>query len=371
MNKVLALTLAFITFALLFRPATGRLYEHQGAVALKASAKSEGANQEDFACLQPPFVSHIARNDLQIAINKLERAADFWDTAHVHLLLGRAYCYAGQLEMAIETYSTYTQLRPNNLLARLEIAAAYSAACNPEIAIEVFSQFCLDNTMAEQVQHTWEYNNHEPERFIHVAHSAFEGKKYSESARYFLYHSSYSFREKSLSDSDRFQWAVSAALTGNSLPHSAAAALPVFQINKTTRVNGEELRWMRQIPDWNIEYGDHPQVITIHNQKAAVVAWNGSVVAVIEILESGNYEITVQVFDALPSPILALVEVNERAVGEVELTAGDSSWKEKTYPVYLEQGHQLVGIRFTNNDLVDNIDRNLLIGWIEITYLGE
>jgi tetratricopeptide (TPR) repeat protein len=371
MNKILGLIVVVFSIALLYRPAMGRLYEYQGVTALQASIHSEGVNPDDFACMQPPFASPSASNDLHIAITKFYRSASFWDTAHIHLLLGKTHCYAGQIEKAIEHYLTSTQLRPNNLLARMEMAAAYSAACNPEVADKVFSTYCFDNAIAHEVQQTLEKNNQDPERFIILAYSAFEKKNYSDTARYFLYYSSYSFRTVGLTDTDRFMWVVSAIMIGKSPPKTSIEALPVTHVHDGVRINSDQLRWMRKIADWNIDYGDKPQILSVNGEQAAFIARNGSLAVIIYVSVARNYSITIEALDAPPSPILALIEVNGNTLGEAAFVKGDSTWERKTYEVLLESGYHIISVEFTNDGFINNVDRNLLINSIEVSSTGD
>lgn len=121
---------AGITLA--FRPLSAYWLQQQGGAAVVDLNRNLPAESGGFACLAEPFEDEALRAQLTLAISQLEQASSVLpQQAHLYYLLGRAYCMAGQYDLAVQTLPKFSELRPKNPQADLELGFALEKLCPP------------------------------------------------------------------------------------------------------------------------------------------------------------------------------------------------------------------------------------------------
>lgn len=128
-------TLVLIIYAgamLTFRPLFAYWLQQQGGMVVLDLSRNLPAESGGFACLAEPFKDEALRAQLTLAISQLEQARSVLpQQAHLYYLLGRAYCMAGQYDLAVQTLPEFTELRPKNPQADLELGFALEKLCPP------------------------------------------------------------------------------------------------------------------------------------------------------------------------------------------------------------------------------------------------
>lgn len=131
----------------------------------------------------------------------------------------------------------------------------------------------------------------------------------------------------------------------------------IISLSATTVISGELLQWdagplLREYPSGTPGIG--------------VMWWSGVALAVVRVEIPGDYSVRIRVQDAPPSPTLLRLEHNYVPREPIKLTRGDDNWQTISSSMVLTQGLQIIGVRFTNDDFVNELDRNLAIEWLQI-----
>jgi hypothetical protein len=144
--------------------------------------------------------------------------------------------------------------------------------------------------------------------------------------------------------------------------------LEVVPLDKIgARIEAEQLRWLQLEPITNIGLGDSLVSINPNLPNVGVLNWAGTAVALIDVAEGGTYRIKLRAQHTTPGPIQIQMEHDLASIGQFTLTRADQSWEELEIDVTLQPGIQLFGVRFLNDAIVDGIDRNAVLDWLEIT----
>ncbi len=118
--------------ALGFRPLSGYWLQQRGGAAVVDLSRALPDESGGFACLAEPFEDDAALARLTLAIDQLEQASRLLpQQAHLYYLLGRAYCMAGRYDQAAQVLPKFTDLRPKNPQADLELGFALEKLCPP------------------------------------------------------------------------------------------------------------------------------------------------------------------------------------------------------------------------------------------------
>jgi|GEM_PF-6135652 len=115
-----------------FRPLSAFWLQQQGGAAVVELSRNLPADSGGFACLAEPLQNAEVQARLGKAINQLEQASRLLpEQAHLYYLLGRAYCMAGKYDLAVQVLPIFSELRPKNPQADLELGFALEKLCPP------------------------------------------------------------------------------------------------------------------------------------------------------------------------------------------------------------------------------------------------
>jgi tetratricopeptide (TPR) repeat protein len=335
---------------MIFLPARALALYHQvkgGTILNEVTRTYLKNNLNNLACDEPPLANDSARARVQQAIAHLIIAEKYNPhLAQAHLLLGRAYCMMGEPENAVSAYKAYVLLRPENPLGHLEFGLAY-ALVGQKMSVS-----------------DWQTAGINPDQILAQADQAFNQKDYLIAARRYLQ----SAGIKELTFPAYLRWVIAAVISQQELPDTAYQILPVFNIAESgkTRIEAEYFRWLREVPQYHLVYGDrlidHPG----NDRSVARMWWAGDAIIIIQVPAPGEYEITIRAQNTIPPPIQMDLTINNEPVYPFEMERGDMSWQEYKTEVHLSTGFHIVGLRYLNNAVVDSVDRDAVIDWIEI-----
>jgi hypothetical protein len=301
-----------------------------------------------FACEIGALSGDRAKSKLKQAIAHLVAARGYDPSlAQTYLLLGRAYCLYGEPQNAILAYGGYFRLHPNNPLGHLESGLAYAEAGQQEAINE------------------WLVAGVTPDQILSQAEKSFNLKDYWSAANWY---SQSAIGLSSQPISIILRWAIAATLSGLKFPESAYQILPVFMVNNTgvTHIEAGNFRWLREIDPNILKYGDK---IFDHPGKDPSIArmwWSGDAIGIISIPSSGKYSVSILAQNTVPPPIQMALTVDLVPVYQFEMERGDLSWVKSNIEIYLTAGFHVIGLRFINNGVVNGIDRDAVINWLEI-----
>jgi len=349
--------LAFLILAILaiiiLRPRALALY-HQvkgGMILRSVILTAQKTNPNAIACDLEPVQEDSAHTQLKQAIAHLEAARHYAPKlAQTYLLLGRAFCLYGEPENAVSSYRTYVLLRPQNPLGHLELGLAYALIGESMSAID------------------WQTAGITPEQVLAQAEQAFKIADYRTAAN--RYRQSAEIKE--LTFADYLRWAIAATISKQEFPGSIDHILPVFPIagSGSTKIEANYFRWLREVPNILV-YGDR---LIDHPGKDPTVArmwWGGDAVIIIQVPASGKHAITIRAQNTLPPPVQMNLTIDYVPVFPFEMERGDMSWQEFQTEVILSAGFHVIGLRYINNGVVNGIDRDAVIDWIEFEKIDE
>jgi hypothetical protein len=306
------------------------------------------SNPGSFACQLGPLTEPSSRSRLQQAIAHLE-AARHSDPrlAQAALLLGRAYCLDGDLENAIAAYRAYIRMRPQNPLGHLEIGMAYALG-SQTAAIAA-----------------WQSAGVTPAQILSVAEQAFTLKNYPSAASWYRISA---VGVKDIPIGVLLRWSMAASISGQDLPDTANQILPVFPIAELgkTRIEAMYFRWLRDNVQNNLAYGDRLMDRPGPDRSVGRMWWSGDAVIIIHAPVSGKYAITIRAQNSIPPPVQMNLTLDLVPVYPFEMQRGDMSWQEFQTEVDLSAGYHVIELQFLNNAIVNGIDRDAVIEWIEV-----
>jgi len=129
-----------------------------------------------FACLRPFLEDLQQRAKVQRALEHLTKAQSLAPRqAHTYYQIGRAYCLLGNYERAVPAFQTFTELRPKNPLASLELGFALLNACPP-------NGKCADGLNSYDV---WRTAGVTAEHFLEMAERERQKENYPEALLYY------------------------------------------------------------------------------------------------------------------------------------------------------------------------------------------
>jgi tetratricopeptide (TPR) repeat protein len=293
----------------------------------------------------------LSRAGRTLAAGDPEQAAAQLRTITAHLpastftwrQLARAELQRGDPVAAVAALEQALSLDPNDPLIGHELALALEAAG--------------DYTAADA---RWEALGVDPIRQSGYGSAAFSARQYDDAVTWF---------ERALRTSDaldpvqQFHFGVAAVMT--SAADAALSAGPyTLQVESAGSVPGARLRWITAHPRYNVASGAF--LSQAADSGAGIFFWNGSAVVALDNTHSGHAFLRVRARHSRPAPVRLAVELQGRRVGEFNLERGTEQTLTHTMLVETTAGPQAVIISFLNDGVVDGIDRNAVIEWVEL-----
>jgi hypothetical protein len=370
---LLILPLLAIILILVFSAPRALAFYHQitGGKYLSQALASSGSTGTLTDYCYPPEVNESARTLAKKARGHLERSLDFYPNfSHTYLQLGRVNCFLQNPKNAVKSYAGFTQRRPENPLGYIELALAYEAYCRLEAVnqldeseISKVSFLCPERKALAALREAWKNSRTPPKRLLTLATQAFVDRDFAQAN---LWYRHAILTNKEVPNEALFWWEIAHQLTGGSPFPEELAQINIRPLTGTLQIEGEDLQWNTAKPEWNTALGDRIGVITQDDLKAGIMWWNGNVIVLVQVIESGDYRITIRAQNTPPPPVQFQLEKDLIAVTQFELARGDGSFENLTAETSLSKGIHLIGIRYLNDGSEDGIDRNLVIDWIEI-----
>jgi len=153
-----------------------------------------GADSVTTYCLSDPLDDNT-KQLAQRSRGQLERSLAFSpEIPHTQLQLGRINCLLGDLVAAIDSYITYTELRPENPLGYLELGFAYERECRNKFRIEnklkvniasLTDILCPQPELHEKIVTTWKAAEVTTQNFVKVGEQARNENHYDEALDWF------------------------------------------------------------------------------------------------------------------------------------------------------------------------------------------
>lgn len=346
--------------ALAYQSRGGRLLE-------QAISEDPALRSDDFLCPVDPSRHEETRELARQALTWLGKSVALNPRlSQGHLLMGRAYCLLGEYENAKAWYDKFSNYRPGNPLGELESGIAYLALEMSKLP-QVQDGACLidsqpggnPSNLLSSAPAQFRNSGIESSQFQRIANSFFSHKEYRAAACvYQLIASLDSEKEPKI----QFLWLLASELSHGALAADSPVLIPVYQLDDKALIEAPNLRWVdpvrvtgQMLAETSPGYSD-----------LGVMWWNGSAVAVIDVAEPRMFRITIRAQNSSPAPVELQLEHNLEPVANFSLDKGDSSWEELEKIIFLPEGLNLIGIRFGNDGLVGERDRNAYIQWIEI-----
>lgn len=343
----------------------GLIYQVRGGLLLNQVAGAVPEDQaEPFACMQVPLSDATLSGRLEQALIYLQKAVEFDPgLAQVYLLLGRSQCLAGDYKAAIDSFGQYTRMRPQNPLGYIEAGIAYSAFCSslaPAYKVGIYSLACGEAAYRQMVIEQFTAANLSFHHLYDEGQNAFSMQEFQESVQWFRL---YSNVVDELNPSEEFIYSVADILTGQQPQTTQAVQIwAVPTPEDQLIIPGLDLQWTRPGETLGRPLSAYPG----GDADRGVMWWNGSAIAVVDILVSGDYQIGVQIQNTPPAPVEVQLECDFESQLKITLEQEDQTWQVYEKACNLEQGLHIIGIRFLNDSVVDGVNRNAVIGWIQV-----
>jgi tetratricopeptide (TPR) repeat protein len=369
-KRITVFTLCFGLFGTvwIFPQALALFYQVRGGEILHQIIVSLDLSPAAFACETSTALNDHQGHQLQVAENYLIRARRINPRlSQTELLLGRASCLRHQYKKAESHFNRYIELRPTNPLGYLERGFALLAECHNNIADEPVERAsgCPDDRLQAQIADSWKAGGFEPSRFIGYAQDNFDNQAFAEAVRWFRFAEWSGAVDSSLLPMPEFfKWAIAASLSENPLPASASSRLPVYPLQSMLLIEAEQLRWLKTLDKYSLDYGDHPEIQTIDQAVLGRMAWSGRTGGLIQVVESGDFLVETRAYDAPPAPTKLHLEMDFSPVDSFTLPNGDRRFLSSTVRLSIATGIHLITIHYVNDAVVEGVDRNALIDWV-------
>ena len=270
----------------------------------------------------------------------------------------------------LQSNQQYTELRPDNPLGYIGLGFAYEAVCLFEQKVSNENSKCEDESYQGLIQKAWRDYGLHIDDFLVSATSQFDQSKYIDALLWYsLGYRIGAIQLEELSIAETLNWAISAALSGGTLPNELYPGLPISVVDDSLQIDVEDMRWLRSIPEWDLFYGDQVSKFPSITDGVGTLFWRGRVISIIHVPNTGDYEIIVRGFNSSPAPVILLLEDNFKPLGEIRLEKGDQSREDISFKAFLNKGLHLISLNFMNNEVVDGIDRDAHIDFIRIDQL--
>ena len=359
---VVMLTIGIIVFGWWLYPrAMGLYYQVRGGRLLgKAIQIAPDIHPDNILCAVDPTKDETTRGLALEATDLLKTAIEYDPSlSQAYLQLGDAFCLLGDPGNAVEPYLSFVRMRPLNPLGHLELGIAYANLCysiNEYQSGKPLLSTC-DDKQRERINSELSRANIDPAQYLDYADDEYRQQLWGEALLFYVLEENVNRplsseawfrkeiveitskkRQEMLSDS---QSLLSTQILSGSLTIEAKTLQGSF--------DGTPLS---QLP------GGDPSI--------GIMWWNGDAITGVQVLDGGEYELTLLAQNIPPIPIQFQLLVDFQPVGTFELSLGDMSWQEFSTIIFLDAGIHTIGVRYLNNDFVDGFDRNLHMKWLKI-----
>lgn len=284
------------------------------------------------------------------------------------LWLGRGYLLRGEPDKAVSAYLDFVKLKPENRLGHLEAGEAYMALLRTVMKGKLGDASSISTSQTSQDEALFKAIKKEllaagtgQSQWIEIARDAFTRGSYDQTLCY--YQVAY-ILDSNLMTGDEFLWSLAAILQNPLVDAGEIARVnKIYNLQNEVQVAAKDLQWAEPFRSLGQSLSDNPGA----NPALGIMWWNGVAVAVVRVSDPGNYVLTLRVREDAPAPIELSVENNFTQVADFSLNRADSSWQEVSAEINLNQGLNLIGIRYKNDAKVDGVDRNAVLDWIRLS----
>ena len=334
----------------------------------------------EFSCAYNIYQHNANQEEIDRSILDLSKALSYDpNNVYISLLLGRAYCMGNEYDKAVQSLRSFIESHPNNPLGYLELGFAMNATCNYEQDNKLSAgksdkpiSRCTLDTINKSYNKTLARLGINSDQIYSAADHAFVSADYTQANKWYSIASILDpHDEKSSISPEAFKWSISAAFSGNSLPNQFRKIIQIHYLNKEVLIQAEEMRWLRSIPEWDIDYGTLVASYPRDDDRISIMNWGGKIGAFLNVDRSDEYLVSVRMQNMPPAPIKILIEDNFIPLHQVETSLEDQSLQEFNFPAILNSGLHLITINFLNNNNERGIDRDAYVDWIHIQEMTD
>lgn len=351
--------------AVLYRPSLALFNQIKGGHLMQQVVVQEGIDDLSVAfCCLPP----LSNANLDQAIASYQKALEFAPAfSHTYLSLGRAYLLKGEPAQAVAAYLNYVRLRPENPLAHLEAGEANVAllrATQNEALGQVFLgsslQISRDSEVLNLAAQELLAAGTDQTEWVNTAREAFSQKAYE---RTIYDYQIATILDPTLSAGDRFLWNLAVVLQVPSIEINHLSGVDViYELSDEIQIAAKDLQWVEPYPFLGQPLSQNPGA----DPAFGTMWWNGLAVAVVNTSEEGDFQLTLRARDDPPAPIKLSIEHNMVSVLDVSLQQAEAQFVETSVSLKLSPGLHIIGVRFTNDETVNGINRNAVLEWIRL-----
>jgi tetratricopeptide (TPR) repeat protein len=291
------------------------------------------------------------RTDALRAISYFDQALRWQPTdPQVYRDMARAYLHLSQPHLAVEALEHAYRLSPESLLIRQELAQTYEAA----------GRFAQADTL-------WLALSLTPERMARIGDEYFAKHAYAQA---FTWYQRAELGHPTPTHSQLFTHAVAAILANRPESQEYIARLQmgdrfftVYDLQDSPQIEGRQLRWLHSAEG---QLSPGTPLATNSQSTAGIFWWSGQAFVLLHSPRDGAYLVDLRVQHSKPAPIQLAVGADSRQLQTLTLSRGDNSWETVSVPVQLSQGWHTLDIWFLNNGIVDGVDRNAIVDWIQL-----
>jgi len=359
---IVMLTIGIIVFGWWLYPQVMGLYfqVRGGRLLGEAIQIAPDIDPDNILCAVDPSKDEVTRGLALEATDLLKRAIEYDPSlSQAHLQLGDAFCLLGDPENAVEPYLTFVRLRPENPLGHLKLGIAYATPCYSLSKYQ--SGYPLqpkcDEELLERITSELKQANIDPAHYLNYADDEYKQQRWGEA---FLFYALEENVNQPLSSEARFRRDIIEITNKKKqeIQIDSKSLLSIQLLTNRLTIEANSLQGSFDSTPLSQNPGGDPSI--------GIMWWNGDAITGVQVLDGGEYELTLLAQNIPPIPIQFQLLVDFKPVVTFELSRGDMSWQEFSTIIVLEAGIHTIGVRYLNNDLVDGLDRNLYMKWLKI-----
>lgn len=266
---------------------------------------------------------------------------------------GELFRKHGAYEWAILAFERAHGLSANNKQIIRELAETY----------DLVGQY-------EQANLLWGVLTDNMLQTLSLADSYFQERQFDYALRWYKF---ISVSDNKMQPKIAFQMAISTlmtqeikSITQREVLQQLCPDLKIFKLNDQLVIQGEELRWMEQIPNHGITFGTSLQGSIDTQPLSGRFWWSGEAIAVFQVQEEvSSYHVAIRMQHDFPPPIKMAVGVDGRQLKSFELSKGDESWTIENFDLKIDSGIHILNVWFLNNSTINGNDRDAAVDWVQ------